>query len=458
MTNLQILVIEDETALRQVLCAQLRAQGFSVEQASTGEAALRRLTKGDVDVALCDIRLPDIDGIEVMRRSIEAGVDTAFLVMTAFASVSTAIDAMKNGAYDYLVKPVQEEDLLHRITQMARLRALSEENKRLRTLVPDRFKEACALPSAAARNVTRLATRVARTEGTVLITGESGTGKGIIAQVIHRQSPRAAAQLVNVNCGAIPKDLLESEFFGHLKGAFTGADRAKKGLMLEADGGTLLLDEIAELPLEMQVKLLHAIEDKQVRPVGSERSRQVDVRILAATNRDLQKMVEEGQFREDLYYRLNVLQIELPPLRERPQDVVALVRYFLDSSPPRLGLQGCFSIEPEAEELLLGYHWPGNIRELQNVMDRALILTESNVIGVADLPHQVTRQSQEIDVDPVLSGSLRERTRQFEIRAIEQAIEDAGGDRRTAARRLGIGLSTLYRKLEEPAQFERQTG
>jgi two-component system response regulator AtoC len=448
VANLQILVVDDEPAVRQVIAAQLVSEGYTVEQLGDGESAIRRLAKGDLDVAICDVRLPDVSGIEVVQRSAQAGVDTSFLVMTAYASVSTAIDAMKAGAYDYLVKPVRIEDLIHRVDQVTRLRSLREENQRLRTQVPAGTRDTCALPSPAAQTVMRLAARVAKTEGTVLITGESGTGKGIVSQSIHRHSLRAEAALVNVNCGAIPKDLLESEFFGHLKGAFTGADRAKKGLFLEADGGTLLLDEIAELPLDMQVKLLHAIEDKQVRPVGSERTRRVDVRFLAATNRNLEKMVREGQFREDLYYRLNVLQIELPPLRERPQDIVALIRHFLASSPARLGLEGRYDIDPEAVELLTAYRWPGNIRELQNVMDRALILTEGDRIGVADLPHQVTRVDSENIADG-MRGSLRERTRHFEIQAIQQAVSEAGGDRRLAARRLGIGLSTLYRKLEE---------
>jgi two-component system response regulator AtoC len=330
---------------------------------------------------------------------------------------------------------------------------LRDENRRLRTLLPEALKTSCMLPSAAARHVARLAQRVARTEGTVLITGESGTGKGVIAHAIHRQSPRAAAPLVSVNCGAIPNDLLESEFFGHLKGAFTGAERAKKGLMLEADGGTLLLDEIAELPLLLQVKLLHAIEDKAIRPVGGERSRQVNVRILAATNQDLEQLVRDGRFREDLFYRLNVLQIHIPPLRERPEDAKALIAHFLAVAPARLGLEGHFTMEPEAEALLLEYGWPGNVREVQNVIDRALILADDQTISVSDLPDQVTRPDHDDAVMVRGTGTLRDQSRRFENRVIESAIEAAGGDRRMAARTLGIGLSTLYRKLEEYADL-----
>ncbi len=453
MTSLQVLVIDDEAAIRQVLAAQIREEGHQVEHVGTGEAALERLAKGDVDVAICDIRLPDVNGIEVVRRTLESGVDTVFVLMTAFASVNTAIEAMKAGAHDYLIKPVRPEDLSRRLEQVREMQALRDENRRLRTLLPETFKNTCMLPSAAARRVASLAERVARTEGTVLITGESGTGKGVIAHTIHRQSPRAGAPLVSVNCGAIPNDLLESEFFGHLKGAFTGAERAKKGLMLEADGGTLLLDEIAELPLLLQVKLLHAIEDKAIRPVGGERSRKVNVRILAATNQNLDQLVRDGRFREDLFYRLNVLQIHIPPLRERPDDIKALIAHFLAVAPERLGLDGRFSIEPEAEDLLLEYGWPGNVREVQNVIDRALILADDQTITVSDLPHQVTRPDPGGAAMAPGAGSLREQSRQFEVRVIESAIEAAGGDRRQAARKLGIGLSTLYRKLEEYAKL-----
>jgi two-component system response regulator AtoC len=454
MASLQVLVIDDEAALRQVLAAQIQEEGYQVEHVGTGDAALKRLAKGDVDVALCDIRLPDVNGIEVMRRTVESGVDTVFVVMTAFASVNTAIEAMKAGAHDYMIKPVRPEDLSHRLAQVSEMMALRDENRRLRTLVPESFKDSCVLPSAGAQQVMRLAHRVAKTEGTVLITGESGTGKGVVAHSIHGQSLRAGGPLVSVNCGAIPKDLLESEFFGHLKGAFTGADRAKKGLMLEADGGTLLLDEIADLPLGLQVKLLHAIEEKAIRPVGGERARQVDVRILAATNRDLEEMVRDGAFREDLYYRLNVLQIHLPPLRERPEDIEALIHYFLGSGPRRLGLSGRYAMAPDAEELLREYSWPGNIRELQNVVDRALILADGDMITVGDLPHQVTRPAAGApSASEPGSGTLRDRTRQFELNVIEQAVREAGGDRRAAARGLGIGLSTLYRKLEENSRL-----
>ncbi|NCF83183.1 MAG: response regulator [Proteobacteria bacterium] len=452
MKSLQVLVIDDELAVRQVLAAQLGDIGHQVEHVGTGRAAIDRLAKGDVDIALCDIRLPDVNGIEVMRQTLGSGVETTFLVMTAFASVSTAIDAMRSGAFDYLIKPVRVEDLKHRLVQVGEVLGLREENRRLRRMVPEPLDDSCVLPSEASQHINRMVSKVAGTEGTVLITGESGTGKGVYARRIHRNSLRARYPLVQVNCGAIPENLMETEFFGHLKGAFTGADRAKKGLFREADGGTLLLDEVAELPMALQVKLLHAIEEKQIRPVGGEQTRRVDVRMIAATNKSLRERVDDGRFREDLFYRLNVLQIHLPPLRERREDIPPLIAFFLASEPKRMAIDGNYSLDSEAMDALVNYAWPGNIRELQNVIDHALILAASDRITLSDLPLQVTTASS--DGDPGVNASagddsLREQAHLFEVGAIRRAIEQAGGDRRLAAERLGIGLSTLYRKLGE---------
>lgn len=455
MKSLQILVVDDELAVRQVLAGQLGDIGHQVEHVGTGQAAIERLAKGDVDIALCDIRLPDVNGIEVMRQTLAAGVETTFLVMTAYASVSTAIDAMRSGAFDYLIKPVRIEDLKHRLTQVGEVMGLREENRRLRKMVPDPLDEICMLHSQASEQVNRMVSKVAGTEGTVLITGESGTGKGVYARRIHRDSLRARYPLVQVNCGAIPENLLETEFFGHLKGAFTGADRAKKGLFREADGGTLLLDEVAELPLALQVKLLHAIEEKQIRPVGGEQTRRVDVRILAATNQNLREKVEQGLFREDLFYRLNVLHIHLPPLRERREDIRPLIEFFLASEPKRLAIEGQYSVSDQAMDALASYDWPGNIRELQNIVDRALILAESDRLEISDLPYQVTASeaaeagASTVPPEEMGLGTLRDQARLFEVNAIRRAIDQADGDRRLAAERLGIGLSTLYRKLGE---------
>ena len=454
MRSLHVLVVDDEAAIRQVVANHVRACGHGVEHVGSGEAALERLERGDIDVALCDVRMPDLSGIEVLRRSVKNGIETTFLMMTAFASVSTAIEAMKAGAHDYLIKPVQGEDIKHRLAQVAEMTGLRDENRRLRSMLTVDDETICHLPSRGALQIERLASKVAATEGTVLITGESGTGKGVIARSIHAQSLRARYPFVQVNCGAIPENLLETEFFGHIRGAFTGADRAKKGLFREADGGTLVLDEIGELPMLLQVKLLHAIEEKQVRPVGSEQARRFDVRFIAATNKNLDELIRQGAFREDLYYRLNVLHIQIPPLRDRREDIAPLVEFFLRSEPQRLGIPGEYTVDDEAAEILMAYGWPGNVRELQNVIDHALIIAESPRIGIADLPAKLSRggsggETHAPAAHASTGGTLRDQTRQFELAVIRQAIEAAGGDRQLAARGLGIGLSTLYRKLED---------
>ncbi|MBI5431082.1 MAG: sigma-54-dependent Fis family transcriptional regulator [Nitrosomonadales bacterium] len=453
MTSLQVLVVDDEPAIRQVVSAQLRKAGHTVDQAGDAESALERLSRGDVDIALSDIKLPNMSGIELLRKARAANIDTAFIMMTAFASVDTAIEAIKAGAADYMIKPLNHDELLHRLNKVGDLRGLRAENRVLRRLVMGANQEVFGFNSPAMREMEHMAAKVARTNSTVLITGESGTGKGVVARLIHQQSPRADRNFIPVNCGAIPENLVESEFFGHTKGAFTGADKIRKGLFLEADGGTIFLDEIGELPILLQVKLLHVIEQKAVRPVGSEQERPVDVRIIAATNRDLGEMVAQGKFREDLYFRLSVFHIHVPPLRERRQDLAALIKFLLQRNTRRMGSDGHeATLAPGVEELLVNYDWPGNVRELENILDRALILADRGHVTLADLPPSITKTSapgSNIDLNVQLEGSLREQVRKFEAALILRTIEDAGGDRRAAAQKLNIGLSSLYRKLEE---------
>lgn len=452
---MRILIIDDEPAIRMILSAVVKKAGYPVEVVTNVAEAKSRLVRGDVDLALCDIHMPDGNGLDLVRNIRDSGIDTQFIMVTAFASVETAVQALQSGATDYVIKPVNNDELLHRLSQIEAMRGLRRENRALRKLVTQGGRSLFPFRSAKMLEIDRLIGKVAQTDSTVLITGESGTGKGVSARTLHDQSTRVNNEFLPVNCGAIPENLLESEFFGHLKGAFTGADRVRKGLFVQADGGTLFLDEIGELPLQMQVKLLHAIEEKSVRPVGSEEQRRVDVRIIAATNRDLAEMVRLGTFREDLYFRLSMFHIHIPPLRERIGDVEGLIDFTLDGLGRESGRS--MGLDTEAREILLAYRWPGNVRQLENVLNRAFILADGNTIRVADLPSDITRRINDSD-KPVAAdgGDLRDRVRKFEAGLIADMLDETNGDRKLAADRLGIGLSSLYRKIDEYAEFGLQ--
>ena len=451
---MQVLIIDDEPALRQLLAATLARGGHAVDEAASAAEAAARLARGDVELALCDIKLGDGNGVDLLRNSRAGGIDTTFLMVTAFASVETAVEALRAGAFDYLVKPVRTEELMHQVAQIESLRGLRDENRALRRVVGESDSRVYRFSAPAMADVERLAAKVAPTDSTVLITGESGTGKGVIARWIHENSTRARGPFLPVNCSAIPEQLLESEFFGHTKGAFTGADRARRGLFVEADHGTLFLDEIGELPPHMQTKLLSVIEEKMVRAIGSDQPRRVDTRVVAATNRDLAEMVKQGKFREDLYFRLAMFRLHLPPLRERRADLPGFIRHTLAGMKRSGGRRG-IELDPAAEQALVAADWPGNVRELENVLNRACILAEGERITLADLPADITRIVQPASASeaPIAGeGSLRAQLRSFEARLIARALQEANDDRRIAAERLGIGLSSLYRKLDE---FER---
>ncbi|MBI3939124.1 MAG: sigma-54-dependent Fis family transcriptional regulator [Betaproteobacteria bacterium] len=456
MASLHVLVVDDEPAVRQILATIARRAGYPVSEAGGAAEAAAKLAQGDVDVALCDIKMPDGNGIDLVRNSRASGIDTAFIMVTAFGSMETAVEALRAGASDYIMKPVSGEEVLHRLTQIEAMRGLREENRVLRKAVSEQTARMYRFTSPGMLEIERLVGKVAPTDSTVLITGESGTGKGVVARAIHDQSARVNGPFFPVNCSAIPEPLLESEFFGHTKGAFTSADRARKGLFLQADGGTLFLDEIGELPLHVQTKLLHVIEDKEVRPVGSEQIRRVDTRIVAATNRDLQEMAAQGRFREDLYFRLGMFHIHIPPLRERQPDIRGLVHYLLREGGAGGRGPRVTEIDPEAEDLLVAHSWPGNVRELENVINRANILADGDRITVADLPQDITRVGGPQTASGTafaVQGYPRDQLRRFEADVLRRTLDEAGGDRRLAAQKLGIGLSSLYRKLEE---FERQ--
>ena len=454
---MHVLVIDDEAAIRQILSTLVSRAGYSVDVASTAAEATAKLVRGDVDVALCDVRLPDGDGIELVRSfktpdaaTGNASIDTQFFMVTAFATMETAVEALRAGATDYIVKPVHSEELLHRLAQIDAMTGLLAENKALRSLVRG-GQGLYTFNSPSMQQVDRLVGKVAVTNSTVLVTGESGTGKGIIARLIHEKSPRSNFPFIPVNCSAIPENLLESEFFGHTKGAFTGADKARKGLFTEADRGTIFLDEIGELPLHLQTKLLHVIEDKLIRPVGGELARAVDVRIIAATNRNLEAMVKDGKFREDLYFRLSMFHIHIPPLRERRSDISDLILHMMLN----IG-GGALEIDSETEMVLQSYTWPGNVRQLENVIHRAHILADGGRITLAELPPEISHQKPSRESPATFisrEGTLRDQMRQVEADIIAKALESAGGDRKAAANKLGIGLSSLYRKLEELADL-----
>ena len=450
MRSLQVLIIDDEPAIRQILSKTAEVAGHTVSVAANGEEALERLSKGDIEVAVCDIRMPDYTGIEVVEKARSQGIETIFLMMTAFASVNTAIEAMRAGAYDYMLKPLRNEDLLNRLERLADVILLKSENQVLRELVKTQNSDICFLTSPAMQQVDRLILKVSPTDSTVLITGPSGSGKGVISQAIHQNSQRSDRSFISVNCGAIPENLLESEFFGHTKGAFTGASKVKRGLFLEADQGTIFLDEIGELPLNLQVKLLHVIEDQTVRALGSEQPRKINVRIIAATNKDLDQMVKDGSFREDLYFRLNVFHIPLPPLEQRKEDLPELINHFISKECKKMGLPDTIVIQPEALQCLLSYNWPGNVRELQNIIARAIILSENNMIDIADLPPNIglPHFSVQNNNNSGADNSLKQQLKNYEQAIIKTTIEEANGDRRLAAKKLGIGVSSLYRKLD----------
>ncbi len=452
MSELSVLVVDDEPAVRQVLAAAIAKAGYAVEAAASAAEALTKLGGNGIDVVISDVFMPVMDGIELLKEARTRGHPATFIMVTAFASVDSAIDALRAGAWDYITKPVRNEEVVHRLQQIDALRGLREENRALRSMVLGTGERGYRFTSPSMQAIERLVTRVAPTDSTVLVTGESGTGKGVTARRIHELSSRREGPFVSVNCAAIPENLIEAELFGHTKGAFTSADRARKGLFAQADRGTIVLDEIGELPLSMQTKLLHVLEAKEVRPLGSEQPRRVDVRIIAATNRELPAMVTQGRFREDLYFRLSVFQIGMPPLRDRRADIPGLMRHLMQQRVMPSGASK-LTIEPDAEDLLVNFPWPGNVRQLENVLHRAAILADGGTIRVVDLPPEVARLPAAADsaAAPADSGegSLRERVRRFELSLLRRAIDDADGDRRLAAQRLGIGLSSLYRKLEE---------
>ncbi len=445
----RVLIVDDDRSMCELLETDLRLRDFDSLWTTSSTSALELLQSHPVDVVLTDLRMPGLSGTELCERIVANRPDVAVVVMTAFGSFESAVAAMRVGAYDFVTKPI-ELDLLALVLQRAvRHRALQEKVKLLSQEVEGlkRFDEMLGTSRPMQELFDQLA-RIADSEAAVLITGESGTGKELVARAIHRRSRRQSQPLVPVNCAALPDALLESELFGHAKGAFTDARAARKGLLLEAEGGTLFLDEIGEFPLVTQAKLLRALEEQRLRPVGSDREQPFDVRILCATNRDLESAVEEGRFREDLYFRINVIQVDVPPLRARGTDVLLLAQHFLQAFAPR-SRKEVLGISDAVAEKLLSYAWPGNVRELRNVIERAVALTRYQQLAVDDLPEKIRnyRQSRMVidSGDPAELVPLEDVERRY----ILQVLEAVGDNKANAARILGLDRKTLYRKLRQ---------
>jgi two-component system response regulator HydG len=445
----RILVVDDEQPMCEAIAAGLAPRGFEVRWETSAEKALAGLDAAEIDVVLTDLNMRGMDGLALCERVVASRPDLPVVVITAFGSLETAVGAIRAGAYDFITKPVKMDALAVALARAVQHRVLREEVKRLRGLVGDalRFEEMIG-ESPAMGEVRRLLERVVDSDASVLVTGESGTGKEIVAKTLHRNGRRRDRPFVAINCAAMPEQLLESELFGHARGAFTDARAARTGLFVQAHGGTLLLDEIGDLPLALQPKLLRALQERTVRPIGGNDEVPFDVRVVATTNRDLETAVEEQRFREDLFFRLNVIHVEMPPLRARGGDVLLLAQHFLVHFAAKAGKQ-VTGLSPEAAERLVAYAWPGNVRELQNCLERAVALTRYEQLTVDDLPEKIRayRRSHVLIAadDPSELVPLEEAERRYILRVMEAV----GGNKTLAARRLGIGRKTLYRKLAQ---------
>jgi len=446
MSTEAILVVDDEEVMRDVLETLLTQAGYRVTLAEDGAVGVAQARKQSFDAAIVDVMLPELGGIAVLEELKRTDPELVVLMITAYASVETAIQAMKKGAFDYVAKPFKHEELLHILRNGLHQRRLQDENRELRTALRDqgRFTEIVG-KSPRMQQVFNLISQAAPSRSTILVVGESGTGKELVAKAIHTNSPRNDKPFIVVNSGSLPHDLLESNLFGHLKGAFTGAVYAKKGLFEIADKGTLFFDEIASIPLETQAKLLRVMQERDFMRLGGVETIKVDVRIVAATNIDLKRAVEEGRFREDLYYRLNVIAVQLPPLRQRKEDISALVHHFVEKYATENG-KPVSGVSPDALQALMDYDWPGNVRELENVIERGVVLTTGPQIGRDLIPDHV-RTSPSFHVPnltvPPEGINLRDVILGFERRLIESTLEAVGGVQKEAARLLGLKPTTL---------------
>jgi len=448
-----VLVVDDESGILDTLRILLRNEGFEVTTAQGGKAGLEQIRSGAHDIILSDVRMPQVSGLDILNSAREQDPMTPVILMTAQASLQSAIGAVNQGAFYYIQKPFSNDELVAILRRACEFRAVRVENKQLKQEIRRRDRTTVTRPIGKSKRfleVLKLAEHVSPTESTVLIQGESGTGKEVVARYIHNLSNRVDGPFLSINCGALPENLLESELFGHVKGSFTGAVRDKQGLFAAARGGSFFLDEVGEMPPSLQVKLLRVLQEREAIPVGATEAIPVDVRIIAATNRDLEEEIRRGNFRSDLFYRLNVIAINLPPLRERRDDLLLLIESFLQSLAQESGAEAK-ALSSEGLDAVMVYEWPGNVRELENALEHAVVLSRGNVIDAASLPERITKRRKE---PLVAERSYRNPTLEVIERAyIMWVLQAEGGNKTRAAEVLGIDPSTLYRKL---SRYEEQ--
>jgi len=445
MAQEKILIVDDEKSMCQYLSIMLRKEGYDVKTVHNGKKALQEIKESNFDVVITDIKMEGMDGIQLLGAVKETNPTLPVVIMTAYASTKTAIDALNRGAFHYLIKRAKNDEIKMVIRNALDLHRVKSENVFLKKQLKkkDEFKEIIG-KSEEIQGVFNLVNKVADTDSTILISGESGTGKELIAKAIHYRSGRANAPFVSINCGALPENLLESELFGHVKGSFTGAIRDKEGMFKVASGGSFFLDEVGETTLAIQVKLLRVLQEREIIPVGGTAPIKVDVRLIAATNADLEKAVKEERFRADLYYRLNVIPVLIPPLRDRRDDIPLLVDHFLHIATERCGRRK--TVSKEAMEFLSGYDWPGNVRELENIVERACILQEGDDILAEDLPEKVRHHSQERR--KVVMQETQMTLDELEKEYLVSVLEETNWQKKKASAILGINASTLYRKIQ----------
>ncbi len=447
----KILIVDDEENFRHMLSIILKKEDYDVETASNGEEGLKKIALSSFNQILCDIRMPHMDGMQFLREAQKMEIDATIIMMSAYGTIDNAIEAMKLGAYDYISKPFKPDEIVLTLKKAEERERLRRENELLRKEVQKEYNfNNIVSKNEKMQNIFEVIKKVAPYKSTILITGESGTGKELIARALHYSSHRAQSPFIPVNCGAIPENLLESELFGHVKGAFTDAIRTKKGLFEEADGGTLFLDEIGELPQQLQVKLLRVLQDGEIRKVGESKSIQIDVRIITATAKDLTKEVNEGRFREDLFYRLNVLPIAIPPLRERKEDIPLLVHHFINKYSQSME-KNVAGITSKALDALINYRWYGNVRELENTVERAIVLTDRENIELENVPIEIQTFQDQIQVTTLAEEeySIKKASKILETNLIRKALLKTKGNHTHAAKLLEISHRALLYKIKE---------